>query len=46
MIALDLEYEIGVEQGADLCRILASANPFQKLPCNCDILLTAHSLAP
>ena len=30
IVALDIEYEIGVKQGCDLGRILATADPFPK----------------
>ena len=46
IVALNFEYEIGVEQGGDLGRILATADPFQKLLCNSDVLLMAHLLSP
>src|SRR5271155_3841557 len=46
IIALDLEYEIGVEQGGDLGRILTTADPCQKLVRDGDVLLTAHLLPP
>jgi integrase/recombinase XerD len=46
VIALDLEYEIGVEQGCDLGRIPSTADSFQKLLRNSDILLMAHFLSP
>src|ERR1700682_3456464 len=46
IIALDLEYEIGVEQGGDLGRILATADTFQELLCNSDVLLMAHLVSP
>jgi hypothetical protein len=46
VIALDLESEIGVEQGGDLSRIPAAADPFQKLLCNGDVLLMTHLLSP
>ena len=46
IIALDLESEIGVEQGGDLSRIPAAADPFQKLLCNGDVLLITHLLSP
>jgi hypothetical protein len=42
IIALDLEYQIGVEQGGDLDRVLATADPFQKLLCDSDVLLMTH----
>jgi hypothetical protein len=43
---LDLEHEVGVEQGGDLVRVLAIADPFQKLLRDNDVLLMAHSLSP
>jgi hypothetical protein len=42
----DLESEIGVEQGGDLGRIPAAADPFQKLLCNSYVLLLTHLLSP
>ena len=44
IIALDLEYEICVEQGGDLGRVLASADPFQQLLCNSDVLQSSQSM--
>src|SRR5712671_6152070 len=46
VIALDLESELGVEQGGDLSRIPAAADPFQKLLCNSYVLLMTHLLSP
>jgi hypothetical protein len=40
IIALDLEYEMGVEQRGGLARILTAADPFEKLLCNSNVLLS------
>jgi hypothetical protein len=42
IVALDLEYKIGIEEGSNLGRLLSTADSFQKLLCNSDVPLTAH----
>jgi hypothetical protein len=46
IIALDLEYEIDVEQGGNLGRVPTTADAFQKLPCDSDVLLMVGHLSP
>jgi hypothetical protein len=42
IVALDLEYKIGIEEGSNLGRLLSTADSFQKFLCNSDVPLTAH----
>jgi hypothetical protein len=42
IIALNLEYEIRGEKPSDLGRILAAADPFQKLLRTSDVMLIGH----
>jgi hypothetical protein len=46
IIALDLECDIGVEQGGDLGRIPTAADPFQKLLCDSDVMLMVGHSSP
>ena len=44
VIALDLEYDFSVEQGSNLGRTSVTADPFQQLLCDSDVMLMIYHL--